>query len=66
MIVSTQQQNAYECLKFFENTPKFESEFYLRFLEMDREDKNLLLSFYQLNDKGVLFNFIKKFWNVKQ
>lgn len=59
-----QQRAAWECLKFFEQTPRTEVQFYMRFETLPREDVTLLKSFYGVDTDDELFTMICRFWNV--
>ena len=59
-----QQKAAWECLKFFENTPTTEMDFHRRFVEMAAEDVTLLKAFYGLKTNAELLAMICRFWNV--
>ena len=59
-----QQRAAWECLKFFEQTPVTEADFRGRFAEMDADDVTLLKAFYNITTNAELFKMICRFWNV--
>ena len=59
-----QQRDAWECLKFFEQTPRTEVQFFMRFETLPREDVTLLKSFYGVDTNDELFAMICRFWNV--
>ena len=59
-----QQRAAWQCLKFFENTPAAESDFRGRFVEMATEDVTLLKAFYDVKTDDELLTMICRFWNV--
>jgi len=59
-----QQRQAWECLKFFEQTPRTEVQFYMRYETLPREDVTLLKSFYGVSTDAELFVMICRFWNV--
>jgi len=59
-----QQRDAWECLKFFEQTPRTEVQFFMRFETLPREDVTLLKSFYGISSDDELFAVICRFWNV--
>jgi len=59
-----QQQAAWQCLKFFENTPAAEADFRRRFAEMPADDIILLKAFYKVKTDAELFAMICQFWNV--
>jgi len=59
-----QQRAAWECLKFFENTPVTEADFLRRFAEMDADDVMLLKAFYNVKTDAELLVMICRFWNV--
>jgi hypothetical protein len=52
-------------LRYFADTHKTESDFYLRFQRLDEKDKDFLKAFYNAEDDWKLFELIYKFWNVK-
>jgi hypothetical protein len=56
---------AHEILKFFEDVPKTESAFYLRFQSMNIEDIEFLKSFYKETEQWRVFCKICSFFNVK-
>ena len=58
-------RRSWATLKWFENTPKNEDAFYLRFQDLPDEDAVFLKSFYNLTDNWELFKMICKFWNVR-
>jgi hypothetical protein len=60
-----QQRAAWECLKFFENTPTTEADFRLRFEEMADDDITLLKAFYNVKTDAELLTMICRFWNVR-
>ena len=59
-----QQRAAWECLKFFENTPAAEADFQLRFASMPDDDVTLLKAFYNVKTDDELLTMICRFWNV--
>ena len=59
-----QQRAAWECLKFFEQTPATETDFHRRFAEMDADDITLLKAFYNITTDAELLAMICRFWNV--
>ena len=59
-----QQRAAWECLKFFEQTPATEADFRRRFAEMDDDDVTLLKAFYGVKTDAELLTMICCFWNV--
>ena len=59
-----QQLEAWECLKFFEQTPRTEVQFYMRFETLPREDVTLLKSFYGVDTDEELLTMICRFWDV--
>ena len=59
-----QQRAAWECLKFFENTPANEADFRMRFASMDADDVTLLKAFYNVKSDDELLVMICRFWNV--
>ena len=61
-----QQQAAWECLKFFENTPTMQEDFCKRFVEMAAEDVTLLKAFYDVKTDDELLIMICRFWNVRE
>lgn len=61
-----QQRAAWQCLKFFENTPAAESDFRRRFVEMIADDVTLLKAFYDVRTDDELLTMICRFWNVKK
>ena len=52
-------------LKWFEETPKTEEDFYLRFQDLPDEDATFLKSFYNVSEDWELFRMICKFWNIR-
>ena len=60
-----QQRAAWECLRFFENTPTVEVDFHRRFAEMDADDATLLKAFYGVKTDDELLRMICRFWNVR-
>lgn len=61
-----QQQAAWECLKFFEQTPVNEAYFHRRFAEMAADDVTLLKAFYNVKTDDELLTMICRFWNVRK
>jgi hypothetical protein len=59
-----QQRAAWECLKFFENTPTTETDFRMKFASMAAEDVTLLKAFYNVKTDAELLTMICRFWNV--
>jgi hypothetical protein len=59
-----QQRAAWECLKFFENTPATEADFHMRFASMAADDVTLLKAFYNVRTDDELLRMICRFWNV--
>ena len=59
-----QQRAAWECLKFFEQTPATEADFRMRFASMDADDVTLLKAFYNIKTEDELLTMICRFWNV--
>ncbi len=57
-------RRSWATLKWFEDTPKTEDEFYLRFQDLPDEDATFLKSFYNVNEDWDLFRTICKFWNI--
>jgi hypothetical protein len=60
------QRGAWDILKFFEGSRRLELNFYLRYRQMSKEDKDFLFDFYKIDpcDDFDLFKRICKFWNV--
>jgi hypothetical protein len=58
-------RRSWATLKWFENTPKTEEGFYLRFRELPDEDVTFLKCFYNITEDWDLFEMICKFWNVQ-
>jgi hypothetical protein len=59
-----QQRAAWECLRFFENTPAVEADFQMKFASMDADDVTLLKAFYNIETDAELLTMICRFWNV--
>ena len=59
-----QQRAAWECLKFFENTPATEADFRMKFASMAADDVTLLKAFYNVKTDDELLTMICRFWNV--
>ncbi len=59
-----QQRAAWECLKFFEQTPATEADFRMRFAGMPADDVTLLKAFYGIQTDAELLAMICCFWNV--
>ena len=57
-------RRSWATLKWFENTPKTEEAFCLRFQELPDEDVTFLKSFYNVSEDWDLFKLICKFWNI--
>jgi hypothetical protein len=60
-----QQRAAWECLKFFENTPATEADFHMKFASMAADDVTLLKAFYNIKTDDELLRMICRFWNVR-
>jgi hypothetical protein len=60
-----QQRAAWECLKFFEQTPATETDFRMRFASMEADDVTLLKAFYNIKTDAELLTMICRFWNVR-
>jgi hypothetical protein len=60
-----QQRAAWECLKFFEQTPATEADFRMRFASMEADDVTLLKAFYNIKTDAELLTMICRFWNVR-
>lgn len=60
-----QQRAAWECLKFFENTPATEEDFRMRLESMAADDITLLKAFYNVKTDEDLLAMICRFWNVR-
>ena len=60
-----QQRAAWECLKFFENTPATEADFRMCFASMAADDVTLLKAFYNIKTDAELLTMICRFWNVR-
>ena len=60
-----QQRAAWECLKFFEQTPATEADFRMRFMGMPADDVTLLKAFYAITTDAELLTMICRFWNVR-
>jgi len=59
-----QQQAAWECMKFFEQTPATEADFRMKFAAMGADDVTLLKAFYGVKTDAELLTMICRFWNV--
>lgn len=59
-----QQRAAWECLKFFENTPATETDFRMKFASMAADDVTLLKAFYNVKTDNELLTMVCRFWNV--
>jgi len=62
--INEKQKSIYDIMKFFRDTPRTESAFYLRFQQMDQGDIRLLMSFYDIEEDWQVFKRICKFWNI--
>jgi hypothetical protein len=60
-----QQRAAWECLKFFEQTPATEADFRMKFASMEADDVTLLKAFYNITTGAELLRMICRFWNVR-
>jgi len=63
--ISKKQKTLYDLMKFFRNTPRTESAFYLRFQLMDPADISMLMTLYAVDEEWDVFKIICKYWNVK-
>jgi len=59
-----QQRAAWECLKFFEQTPATEADFSMKFAGMPADDVTLLKAFYGIQTDAELLAMICCFWNI--
>ena len=59
-----QQRAAWECLKYFEQTPAAKADFHMKFASMAADDVTLLKAFYNITTDAELFKMICRFWNV--
>ena len=59
-----QQRAAWECLKYFDQTPATEADFHRRYAEMSADDVTLLKAFYNVTTDTELQTIICRFWNV--
>ena len=59
-----QQRAAWECLKFFEQTPANEEDFRMKFAGMPDDDVTLLKAFYNIKTDAELLTMICRFWNI--
>ena len=60
-----QRRAAWECLKFFEQTPVTEADFRMKFVSMAADDVTLLKAFYNIKTDAELLTMICRFWNVR-
>jgi hypothetical protein len=60
-----QQRAAWECLKFFEQTPATEADFRMKFAGMPDDDVTLLKAFYNITTDAELLTMICRFWNIR-
>ncbi len=54
----------WDCLRWFDQTPRTESEFRFRMDELPDEDLTLLRAFYGVADDSDLLAIICRFWDV--
>jgi hypothetical protein len=59
------RQDVQEALKWFEDTPKTESAFYIRFQTLSPVKKQTPMTFWHLTDDHILFCHICTYWVVK-
>ena len=59
------RKSIYDIMKFFESTHRTESAFYLRFQKMSKDDINLLMNYYEIEEDWQVFKKICIFWNIK-
>ena len=59
------QLAVWDCLKWFDQTPRTEAEFRARMEELPDEDLTLLKAFYDVADHRDLLLVICRFWNVR-
>jgi len=59
-----QQRAAWECLRFFEQTPAAEADFRMKLASMAADDVTLLKAFYNIKTDDELLRMICRFWNV--
>jgi hypothetical protein len=60
-----QQQAVWDCLRWFEQTPRTEVEFRARMKELPQEDLTLLRAFYGVADDCDLLDVVCRFWDVR-
>lgn len=58
------QSRAWNTMRWFDGTPKTQTDFHIRFQELADEDVTFLKCFYDITEDGDLFKMICKFWNV--
>ena len=59
------RRRSWATLKWFEETPKTEEAFYLRFQDLPDEDVTFLKSFYNVSEDWDLFRMICRFWDIQ-
>ena len=58
------QREVWDCLRWFDKTPKTEAEFDARMEALPDDDVVLLKAFYGITDDRELLSIICMFWNV--
>lgn len=58
------QQAAWDCLRWFDRTPRTEAEFRTRMEKLPEDDLTLLRAFYGVTDDRDLLAVICRFWDV--
>jgi hypothetical protein len=59
------QRAVWECLRWFDRTPKTEEQFRARMETLPDEELNLLRAFYGITDDRDLLAVICRFWDVR-
>jgi len=58
------QQPVWDCLRWFDETPRTEAHFGARMKELAADDVVLLKAFYGVADDRELLGMVCTFWNV--
>ncbi len=61
----SRQLAVWDCLRWFDRTPRTEAEFRARMDQLPDEDLTLLKAFYGVTDDRDLLAIICRFWDVK-
>ena len=64
--ITEKKKSIYDIMKFFNQTPRTEVAFYLRFQLLPKEEVIRLMNYYNDNEEWHVFKKICKYWCVKE